>query len=301
MNANDAIAISLSFKKVIFGIKPTNWHVMNNIPPLIISTCLNEYQTIRSWNPLRTQTSMKLSGKIVLITGGARRVGRHIALDLAKQGAHIAMTYQTSEREANQTVSAIRKIGVRAAAFYTNVSWEADVQSTVHQVLQKFKRIDVLINNAANFLRVPFSQLTGKDFDDSINVNLKGPYLFCGAVGKVMLKQKRGKIINMADWAGLRPYKNYIPYCVSKGGVITLTKALAKSLAPYVQVNAILPGAILLPKGFNRKERETIIRETPLKKIGSPDDIAQAVQFLIEGSDFITGVLLPVDGGRLIT
>ncbi len=243
---------------------------------------------------------MKIKGKVVLITGGVKRIGKEIALHLAKAGANIAITYRTSEKEADKTVSEIKRLGVKAAAFYADVSREPDVQLAVQEVLEMFKRIDVLVNNASNFLRIPFEFLTGKDFDDSINANLKGPYLFSIAVGKVMLKQRSGKIINLADWAGERPYKNYLPYCVSKGGVVTLTKALAKSLAPHVQVNAVSPGAILLPEGFSAKEKKKIIEETPLKKIGSPKDIAQAVQFLIEGSDFITGAVLPVDGGRLV-
>ncbi len=243
---------------------------------------------------------MKLKESVIVITGGAKRIGKHVALYLAEHGAHIVITYQTSEREAKQTVSTIQRIGVKAEAFYANTSSQADIQAVVHNTLKRFKRIDVLVNNAANFFRVPFEKLAEKDFDDAIDVNLKGPYLFSVAVGKVMLKQKKGKIINMADWAGLRPYKNYIPYCISKGGVITLTKALAKSLAPHVQVNAILPGAVLLPDDFSKKERAAVIQETPLKRIGSPQDIAEAIRFLIEGSDFITGALLPVDGGRLI-
>jgi NAD(P)-dependent dehydrogenase (short-subunit alcohol dehydrogenase family) len=116
-----------------------------------------------------------------------------------------------------------------------------------------------------------------------------------------MLKRKEGKIINIADWSGIRPYKNYIPYCVSKAGVIALTKALAKTLAPYIQVNCILPGPIILPEDFSEEEKQSIIKSIPLKKIGSPDDIASTVVFLIEGSDFITGGMYAVDGGRLIS
>lgn len=243
---------------------------------------------------------MKLKGKVVLITGGAKRVGRQIALTLAASGAHVAITYRTSEQESRQTVSEIRKLGVRAAAYRAEASLEQDVQQVMRGILKDFKRIDILVNNAANFLKVPFEKLTGKDFDNAVNTNLKGPYLFSVAVGKMMLKQKSGKIVNIADWAGIRPYKEYLPYCVSKGGVITLTKALAKSLAPYVQVNAIMPGPVLFPEDFGEDEREKVIQATPLKRIGSPSDIAESVRFFIEGSDFITGAILAVDGGRLI-
>lgn len=243
---------------------------------------------------------MRLKGACALITGGAKRVGKAIALELASAGANIAITYRSSEKEASQTVFQLKKAGVKAHAFYAESSSGESVRDCVRQIKSKFGGIDILINSAANFIKIPFEQLTEQDFDDSIQVNLKGPYLFSVEIGKIMLKQKRGKIVNISDWAGLRPYKNYIPYCVSKGGLITLTKALAKSLAPHVQVNAILPGAVLLPEDFNRNDKKKIMKETPLQRIGSPRDIAKTVHFLIEGSDFITGALIPVDGGRLI-
>lgn len=242
---------------------------------------------------------MNLKNKVILVTGGAKRVGNAIALTLAKAGAHIIITYRTSEKEAKKTVSKIQKIGRKGLAISADMTSESDAHFVISEVVQKFKRLDVLVNNAANFIKIPFEKLTGQDFDDSIDVNLKGPYLFSIAAGKVMQKQKSGKIINIADWAGIRPYKNYIPYCVSKGGVITLTKALAKSLAPHVQVNAILPGPVLLPENFDPAEKKKIIEATLLKRLGSPEDIAHSIQFLIE-ADFVTGAILPVDGGRLI-
>ena len=243
---------------------------------------------------------MKLKGKVVLVTGGAKRIGETIALTLAKAGAHLAITYRTSRKEADHTISELKKHGSKALAIYVDLSSAEDAKRAIDEVVNCYGRLDVLVNNAANFIRKPFRELTEADFNESIDVNLKGPYLFSIAAGKVMLKQKRGKIVNLADWAGLRPYPNYLPYCVSKGGVITLTKALAVSLAPYVQVNAVLPGPVLLPEDFSKSARQKIIKETPLRRIGSPEDVAEAVRFLIEGSDFITGALLPVDGGRLI-
>ncbi len=243
---------------------------------------------------------MTLNDKVTLITGGAKRAGKQIALTLAKSGSHIVITYRKSKGEAKRAIEEIKGYGVESLALFAEASSSSDAHNVIAAVLKKFGRLDILVNNAANFFRVPFKRLTERDFDVAINTNLKGPYLYSVAAGKVMLKQKAGKIINIADWAGLRPYKNYLPYCVSKGGVITLTKALAKSLAPHVQVNAILPGPILLPEKLSAREKRKIIEETPLKRIGSPQDIAEAVRFLIEGSDFITGACLPVDGGRLI-
>lgn len=243
---------------------------------------------------------MRLKNRVVLVTGGAKRVGKEIALTLAGKEARVAITYRESSKEAKRTISQLRGKGVRAEAFCVDTSLEDDVQKTIDNVVKEFGRIDVLVNNAANFLRVPFEKLTGDDFDAAVNVNLRGPYLFSIGVGRLMLKRKSGKIVNIADWAGVRPYNDYLPYCVSKGGVITLTKALAKELAPHVQVNAIMPGPVLLPPDFSSTDRETIIKGTLLKRMGSPRDIAETVRFLVEGSDFITGAIIPVDGGRLI-
>jgi NAD(P)-dependent dehydrogenase (short-subunit alcohol dehydrogenase family) len=181
-----------------------------------------------------------------------------------------------------------------------NITRSGDVDTIVQQVIERFGRIDILVNNASNYYRTPFATLTEAQWDDLVGTNLKGTFLVSKRVGDEMLKAGAGKIINLADWAGFRPYKDYIPYCVAKAGVIALTTALAKTLAPQIQVNAVAPGPVLLPKDFSESLREAIVQATPLKRIGTPDDVAQTVVFLVEGSDFITGAIIPVDGGRLI-
>ncbi len=243
---------------------------------------------------------MELRGKVALVTGGAIRVGKVIALTLAERGAHVAITYNRSAGEADKTAAEIRRKGVRAAAVQTDISRSADVERMVATLLSEFGQIDVLVNNAAVFFRTPFATLTEKDWDTTIDTNLKGTFLCARAVGAQMLTQGRGKIINTADWAGIRPYNDYLPYCVSKAGVIALTQALAKALAPDVQVNCVAPGPVLLPEDFSEEEREKVIRATPLKRIGSPQDIANTILFLVEGTDFVTGATYLVDGGRLI-
>lgn len=243
---------------------------------------------------------MKIQGKVALVTGGAIRVGKTIALALADQGAHIAISYNTSKKEALTTLREIESFGVKAKAICADVSKSKDVKRLIQKVLKEFGTIDILVNNAAIFYKTPFEEIREQDWDRHIDINLKGTFLCAHQAGLVMLKKKRGKIINIADWAGMRPYKNYIPYCVSKAGVICLTQALAKTLAPHIQVNAIAPGPILLPKNFSKQEKRRIIEGTPLRKIGSPEDIARTVLFLIEGSDFITGATYLVDGGRSI-
>jgi len=243
---------------------------------------------------------VQAKGKIALVTGAARRVGKTIALSLADRGAHVVITYNTSEAEAQATLRDIEIRGVQGMALKGNITRSGDVDTIVQQVIERFGRIDILVNNASNYYRTPFATLTEAQWDDLVGTNLKGTFLVSKRVGDEMLKAGAGKIINLADWAGFRPYKDYIPYCVAKAGVIALTTALAKTLAPQIQVNAVAPGPVLLPKDFSESLREAIVQATPLKRIGTPDDVAQTVVFLVEGSDFITGAIIPVDGGRLI-
>jgi len=243
---------------------------------------------------------VQASGKIALVTGAARRVGKAIALALAQRGAHVAISYNRSADEARQAVQEIEARGVRGLAVRGDIRRSGEVNAMVAQVIEHFGRIDILVNNASNYYKTPFPDLTEEQWDDLVDTNLKGTFLVAKRVGDEMLKAGSGKIINLADWAGFRPYKDYIPYCVAKAGVIALTKALAKTLAPNIQVNAVAPGPVLLPEEFDDRVREAVVRATPLQRIGSPDDIAQTVVFLIEGSDFITGATIVVDGGRLI-
>jgi NAD(P)-dependent dehydrogenase (short-subunit alcohol dehydrogenase family) len=243
---------------------------------------------------------MDLTNRVALVTGGARRVGRSISLALAGKGAHVAVTYRTSEREAEQLLRELHGLGRTALAVKADAGRASDAKAAVRTVVKRFGRIDILINNAAIYPRTPWTTLNETVWDETLATNLTSPFLFAKAAGDRMLKQGAGKIINIADWAGERPYQHYLPYCVSKAGVIALTKALALELAPAVQVNAVAPGPVLLPEGSSAAFRRAVIKATPLKRIGSPEDVANAVVFLLEGSDFITGALLPVDGGRLI-
>jgi pteridine reductase len=246
------------------------------------------------------EACVQAAGKVALVTGAARRVGKAIALALAQRGAHVAISYHRSEGEARQTVQEIEACGVRSLAVRGDISRGAEVDTLVTEVMADFGRIDILVNNASNYYKTPFDSLTEEQWDDLVDTNLKGTFLVAKRVGDEMLRAGSGKIINLADWAGFRPYKDYLPYCVAKAGVIALTTALAKTLAPNVQVNAIAPGPVLLPEDFDDTVREAVIRATPLHRVGTPEDIAQTVVFLVEGSDFITGATIVVDGGRLI-
>ncbi len=244
---------------------------------------------------------MNLKGKTALVTGAAKRVGREIALGLARRGANIVVHYNTSATDARRTVAEIKALGVEAIAVRANQSNAREVRAAVGKAIKHLGAVHVLVNSAAVYQKTPFDTLTERDWDFHMDANLKGPFLFSLEVGRHMKRRNiAGKIINFADWAAIRPYANYLPYCVSKAGIICLTKSLAKALGPKVQVNAIAPGPILLPPDVGDRERKEIINATVLKRLGSLQDIVNSVLFLIEGSDFITGHTLVVDGGRLI-
>jgi len=241
-----------------------------------------------------------IEGKVALVTGAARRVGRSIALALAERGAELVIHYHTSDREAQEVLALIKRGGGKPVAARGDVSVAADVDRIVETVLQAFGRVEILVNSAAIFYRTPFERLTEADWDRFLGVNLKGPFLLSRKVGEIMLRQGRGKIINVADIAWEKAWAEYIPYVVSKAGLIALTRGLARALAPAVQVNAVAPGAVLLPEGSTREEREHAIRRIPLQHVGSSEDIARAVVYLVE-NDFITGEVLTVDGGQHLT
>ncbi|MBI4597530.1 MAG: SDR family oxidoreductase [Candidatus Omnitrophica bacterium] len=243
---------------------------------------------------------MHLSGRVVLVTGGAKRLGRAIALAAAHRGAHVAFSYRTSSREAGETAAAIERAGVGTLAVKADVSRAADVRRLMERIDRRFHRLDVLINSASNFLRAPFTQLSEAAWDQTMNTNLRGPFLCALYASRLMRKRSGGKIINFADWAAVRPYRDYLPYCVSKAGIIGLTKTLAKELAPSIQVVAIAPGPILPPPDMSQAARARVAARVPLKRWGGPQDIVNTVLFLIEGTDFMTGSTIFVDGGQLI-
>ena len=244
---------------------------------------------------------------MALVTGAAKRVGREIALRLAQRGMNVAIHYRSSAAAAQTVVRELQQLGVTAVAVRAELTRAGDVQRMVAQVIRQFGQVDVLINNAAVFPKTPFAQIRESDWDRALDTNLKGPFLCAHAVGKHFLNRAKshprrlvGKIINIADWAGLRPYRDYLPYCISKAGVIALTKALALELGPVATVNAIAPGPVLWPPDLTAAEKRAVLAATPLRRAGTPADIAQTALFLLEGSDFITGAIVPVDGGRLI-
>lgn len=242
---------------------------------------------------------MNLKEKTVLVTGAGRRVGRAIALAAAERGARVAVHYNRSKKEAEAVVREIEKKGGTARALGGDLSKPPDCDRIVQETVALFGGLHVLVNNAAVFFKTPLFDLSEADWDLTLDSNLKGSF-FCARAAAKAMQAEGGKIINFGDWSGFRPYVDYLPYCISKAGVIAMTKGLAKTLAPKIEVNAVAPGPILLPEDLDPAEREEVFRGTPLKKVGSPQDIVNAILFLIEGTDFMTGETIVIDGGRLI-
>jgi NAD(P)-dependent dehydrogenase (short-subunit alcohol dehydrogenase family) len=241
---------------------------------------------------------MQLHNRVVLVTGGAKRVGWAIASAMAARGAHIVISYRRAATEARAAVKALERRGVQALAVRADLARAVDVRGLMAHITKHFKRLDVLVNCAANFERVPFARLSERAWDHALDANLKGPFL-CALYGSRLMRGG-GKILNIADWAGVKPYRDYLPYCVSKAGLIGLTKALAKELAPKIQVVAIAPGPVLPPVAFGSAGRARVARRVPLQRWGTPQDIANTAVFLVEGTDFITGSTVFVDGGQLL-
>lgn len=243
---------------------------------------------------------MKIDGSTALVTGAGRRVGRAIALGLSRHGARVGVHYHRSAQAARALASAISAEGGRAELFKADLSKPAQVRRLAGQALKRFGRLDILVNSASIYERNAFGRATAGDFDRHMAINLRAPMLLSQDLGKAMIKSGGGSIINIADWSGTRPYVDRIPYCLSKAGLLCLNTALAKALAPSVRVNAILPGPVLMPDRSSRKLRRAAARATLLRRLGKPEDVVEAVVFLVEGSDFVTGAALPVDGGRLV-
>jgi NAD(P)-dependent dehydrogenase (short-subunit alcohol dehydrogenase family) len=241
---------------------------------------------------------MDLRGRWALVTGGAKRIGRVVAQELASRGANVVVHYHTSASEAEATVASLRALGVHAEALHAELADAAQVRKLAADAETRSGGIDLLVNSAANYLRARFDALTDEIWDASLDVNLKAPFLLSWTIGRAMRTRGEGCIINVADWAGERPYRDYLPYCVSKAGIVALTRALAKELAPTVRVNAVAPGPVLPPDDFGPDELAKIRKATPLARIGTPEDVARAIRFLAEEASFSTGSILHVDGGR---
>ncbi|MBI3246270.1 MAG: SDR family oxidoreductase [Deltaproteobacteria bacterium] len=243
---------------------------------------------------------MDLTGKVALVTGGAKRVGKAIVLALAQRGCKLVVHYHTSAAAAEATVQELRTAGCEAIGLQADLTQEEEVDRLIEAAVAHFGRVDILVNNAAVFFRTPVDTVTIDEWDLTLETNLTATFMCSQKLGLKMRAWGWGHIINMADVAGQRPWTDYIAYSVSKACVITLTQGLAMELAPEVMVNAIVPGPVLFQDDTPEEVREREIQKTLLKRAGTPEEVADMVVFVAE-SDYSTGALFHVDGGRALT
>jgi NAD(P)-dependent dehydrogenase (short-subunit alcohol dehydrogenase family) len=237
-----------------------------------------------------------LAGKVALITGAARRLGRASALALAEAGADVAITYLRSARESRQTVAALRRLSVRALGLHCDVTDEQSVKLAIKKTVRELGGIDILVNNAANYETVDFENLTLAQWDSIFATNTRGPFLVSREVLK-FLRQRQGRIIHMGSLGGLQPWASHAHYCCSKAALHMLTKVMAKALAPEIAVNCVAPGMIDLGEKSAAAFMKRMARQTPMQRNGAGEDVAAAVLFFATAPHFITGQILGVDGG----
>lgn len=245
-----------------------------------------------------TKNSLPLAGRVALVTGGAKRLGRAIALRLGREGADVVVHYGQSEAEALATVAELERFGRRAIAIQADLTDIPAIKELFANAENQFGRLDILINSAANFIQTNFGDTTEELWDASLDTNLKAPFFCSQAAAPLLKKSGHGVIVNMSDMGGILAWADFLPHSIAKAGVIHLTKGLAKALAPEVRVNAIAPGTITMP-GDPKNWETDFARRAPLRRTGTPAEIAEAVLFLIR-SEFMTGQVLIIDGGRVL-
>ena len=244
---------------------------------------------------------MRLEGAAALVTGAGRggRLGQAIAIGLAQSGCDVAVHYHGSAKGAEETARAIQTAGRRAELVQADLRDAEAARNLADQAAGALQRLDIVVNSAAIMVRQRVEDVTPESWDATLDLNLRAMFFVSqGAIPH--LRRSTGKIVNLADVAGMEPWPAYVPHCVSKAGVVMLTKGLARALAPDIAVNAVAPGPVLLPEAWDERVRDHIRETTPLGRLGVPSDVVAAVRFLLAGTDFVTGTVLVVDGGRLI-
>jgi pteridine reductase len=241
-----------------------------------------------------------VQGKVVLITGGAKRVGAAICRRLHGAGARLMLHYRASAGEARLLQAELNHVRANSVALIqADLLDVGKLPSLVEQTVQSFGRLDGLVNNASSFFQTPVGEIAPADWNDLIGTNVQAP-LFLSQAAAPHLRKTQGSIVNITDIHAERPLKNYVVYSIAKAGLVGLTRSLARELAPEVRVNAVAPGPILWPddEGFDELSRQRIISHTPLRREGTPEDIAKAVHFLLVDAAYVTGETINVDGGR---
>ena len=241
---------------------------------------------------------MELRGKVALVTGGGRRVGRALAEALAGRGAIVAVHYNGSAMGAREVVRGITARGGKAVAYQADLTNADATAPLVDRVTKELGGLDVLVNSAAVMVRTPFGETDAESWDAMFALNLRAPFLLSQDAAP-FLRKARGAIVNIADLAAFETWPGYIPHGITKGGVVQMTRALARVMAPEVRVNAIAPGTVLLPDDWTEADAARLDQTTPLRRQGSPADVVQALLYLLD-ADYVTGETIIVDGGRHI-
>lgn len=236
-------------------------------------------------------SQLSVEGKLILVTGAAKRIGRSIALRLAEEKARVIVHYGSSDEEARATAAECGAVGLCRA----NLESVAEIHQMFAHVEARYGRLDGLVNNAARFTRFDPLEITEADWDFIHSVNLKSVFFCSQAAARMMGKSGGGRIVNISSMGGIRPWSEHAHYCASKAGVIMLTKALAKAWAPAITVNSVAPGVIRF--GELDERAEALVRLTPAGRTGTGEEIADAVVYFLKASDFVTGQVLTVDGG----
>lgn len=243
---------------------------------------------------------MDLHGRVALVTGAGQRLGREFAAALAAKGMALALHYHRSDDGAAALREEVLAGGGRAELFQADLTDADAARALPEQVKLKLGSLDVLVNSAAVMHRVPFAETTVEQYDEIMALNLRSLYFLSQGAAQE-LRRRKGRIINIADLGGLEPWPSYSVHSLSKAGVVMLTKVLARALAPDVNVNAIAPGTVMVPDDYSDEEKDRLARSAPLRRLGTPNDAVQALLYLLEHGDFVTGEVLVVDGGRLLT
>ena len=239
---------------------------------------------------------VELGGRAALVTGAGRRLGREIALALAARGMRVAVHYHASEDGARRTVRDIERLGAEAHAFAADLARPEAPERLVGAVAATFGGLDALVNSAAVMRRTPVHEVTPEEWDAMFAINLRSPF-FTTRAAAPLLAERGGAVVNIADLAAFETWPAYVPHGITKRGVVQMTRALARVLAPGVRVNAVAPGAVLLPDQWGEREASRLIESTPLGRLGTPEDVCGAVIYLLE-AEYVTGETIIVDGGR---
>lgn len=242
---------------------------------------------------------MNLNGSVILVTGGAHRVGKSICQALAAAGAKLAFTYHASAAAAQTTLAELQALGGPVLALPCDQADPAQVRKTVEDVLARFGRIDGLVNSASIMQEKPFLEITLEDWDATLAINTRGPFLFTQLVGAWLVEQGGGAVVNIVDESAFAPTAHFSHHSVSKAALWMLTRSSARALAPLVRVNAVMPGPVMKPQGWAEARWQRLAQTTPLKRLGTPEDVARAVVYLLQ-EEYITGQVIGVDGGRTL-